>query len=75
MSFRSFSYTKKNRFDYPVWVAFLTFLLGSGYKQLQGDDTRVQFLVIPFYLFTIVVGYKNYYTWRGTCHEISDKLV
>ena len=66
MGFKTFSYTKKNCFDYPVWRVFVTFISGSNFKWSQKDDPKVRYLVLPFDLFTIVVGYKSYYTWNET---------
>lgn len=66
MSFKTFSYMKKNRFDYPVWQVFVTFMFGSNPKRTLKDDPKVRYIALPLYLLTIVIGYKSYYTWDDT---------
>lgn len=71
MSFRTFSYTRKNRFDYPKWRMFVTFMFGFNLKRLM-DEPKVRCLVLPLRPFAMMFGYKSYYTWNET-KRLGDK--
>lgn len=63
MAFKCFSYTKKNRFDYPAWKVFVTFVIDFSFKQSCDENVQEKFLSLWIYPFTIIFGYRNYYTW------------
>lgn len=63
MNFRTFSYTKKNRFDYPVWRTFVTFMFGFNLKQPCEGGVKAWFLSFPSCPFAVLIGRKSYYTW------------
>jgi len=62
MKFRALSYTKKNRFDYPVWRVFMTFICNLS-RQEWPEDAQARFFRFRIYPFAVLLGYKNYYTW------------
>lgn len=70
MKIKQFNYRKINRFNFPIWEILLTFVLdfkhfrfGVKYRKWN-TNPKGKFLDIFIYPFSILFGYKNYYSWK-----------